>query len=106
MGSSRVTFSILRKPRANGLDRVGARAIWTVVRDLQRSCFEVAAVNTERVAGWVVWSLAVVVPGGLILAALWFSFRAAKRRSALTSSERVSHASQFAGSANVLPKAM
>jgi len=40
------------------------------------------------------------------LAALWFSFRAAKRRSALTSSERVSHASQFAGSANVLPKAM
>lgn len=63
--------------------------------------------NTERVTGWVVWGLAVVLPGGLVLAALWFSFRAAKRR-ALPAADaaRVSHVPQFAGtSSSALPKA-
>jgi hypothetical protein len=54
-------------------------------------------VNTERVMGWVVWGLAVVVPGGLVLAALWFSFRAAKRRALLSApKERVSQLPHYA----------
>lgn len=41
--------------------------------------------NTERLLGWVMWTLAVVVPGGLVMAALWYSFKAAKQRSLLAS---------------------
>ena len=60
--------------------------------------------NTERVMGWVVWGLAVVVPGGLVLAALWFSFKAAKRRALLASpSERVSQLPHYTGSAARAP---
>ena len=49
----------------------------------------------ERVEAWVVWSLAVVVPGGLVLLALWWSFRAAKRRALVAvPSERISRLPQ------------
>ena len=48
--------------------------------------------NRQRIETWVAWTLAVILPGGLALLALWLSFKAAKRRAALrTSAVRISH---------------
>lgn len=35
----------------------------------------------ERLETWTVWTLAVILPGGLAILALWLSVRAAKKRS-------------------------
>jgi hypothetical protein len=48
-------------------------------------------VNRQRIETWVAWTLAVILPGGLALLALWLSVKAAKRRAALrTSAVRIS----------------
>ena len=51
--------------------------------------------SRKRVESWVMWGLAVVVPGGLVLLALWLSVRAARRQAMLAPSAapRVSHPS-------------
>jgi hypothetical protein len=37
---------------------------------------------------WVMWSLAVVVPGGLVILAVWLSVRAARRQALLGAAVR------------------
>ena len=55
-----------------------------------KTCKLRSLVSRQRIETWIAWGLAVVIPGGLALLALWFSFRAAKRRAALRSAQRVS----------------
>jgi hypothetical protein len=45
-----------------------------------KTCFFIVNVNARRITTIVLWALAIVIPGGFALLALWLSFRAAREK--------------------------
>lgn len=82
MGSGHVTGVRVWRTSSKHVESVIEYTSVALVQNLQLWC----PVSRQRIETWVVWSLAVVLPGGLAILALWLSFRSAKRRAALRAS--------------------
>ena len=97
MAPTHVTTDARCGLRAKRQRRVCRSTDQRVVQNLHITCVEDEAVTRERLETWTVWTLAVILPGGLAILALWLSTRAARKRALLAGADRISHVSHAVG---------